>query len=425
MLSQPNLQQALRKAARKAVRQEADFPQSDWFAVPLARDKQLPPPGDWRIWLILAGRGFGKTRSIVEWGVEQARLMPGSRGALVGATASDVHKVLVAGESGFLEKATDGFRPVYNPSKNLLSFPNGSTAWLFSAEQPNRLRGPQHHWAICDELAAWQYPDAFDQLLLGLRLGDDPRVAIATTPRPTPLIKRLLNDSTVAVTRGSTYENEANLAASFLTAIVNRYEGTRLGRQELNAEVLDDTPGALWTRGLIEEYRVTKPPDLKRIVIAIDPSASANEGSDETGLVVAGLGADGHGYVLEDATLIAQAEQRANAAVALFHKYQADRIIAEANNGGDWIPFAIRVVDKTVPVKIVHASRGKHTRAEPIAGLYEQGRVHHVGYHGALEDQMCSWTIDSKDSPDRLDALVWALTELMSRERREAKTLPR
>lgn len=402
-----------------------DYRQSDWYAVPLAREKQLPPPGDWRIWLILAGRGFGKTRSIVEWGTEQARLMPGSRGALVGATASDVHKVLVAGESGFLEQATDGFRPIYNPSKNLLTFPNGSTAWLFSAEQPNRLRGPQHHWAVCDELAAWQYPDAFDQLLLGLRLGDDPRVAIATTPRPTPLIKRLLNDGTVALTRGSTYENKDNLAASFITAIVNRYEGTRLGRQELNAEVLDDTPGALWTRALLEEYRVMKMPDLKRIVIGIDPSASANEGSDETGLIAAGLGMDGHGYILEDATLVAEAEQRANAAVALFHKYQADRIVAEVNNGGDWIPFAIRVVDKTVPVKVVHASRGKHTRAEPIAGLYEQGRVHHVGYHGALEDQLCSWTIDSKDSPDRLDALVWALTELMSRERREAKTLPR
>lgn len=393
-----------------------DYPQSDWFAVPTARDKQLPPQGDWRIWLILAGRGFGKTRTVVEWGIEQARLMPGSTGVMVGATASDVYKVLVAGESGALKTARDEFRPTYNSSKNLLTFPNGSSAWLISADEPNRLRGLNTYWAVCDELAAWRYPDAFDQLLLGLRLGDDPRVAIATTPRPTPLIKRLLKDSTVTVTRGSTYENEANLAPSFLTAIVNRYEGTRLGRQELNAEVLDDTPGALWNRALIEQYRVTQAPDLKRIVVGIDPSVSSNDDSDETGIIAAGMGVDGHGYILEDATLIAEAEQRAKAAVALYHKYRADTVVAEVNNGGDWIPFAIRVVDSSVPVKVVHASRGKHTRAEPIAGLYEQGKVHHVGYHGALEDQLCSWTTNSPSSPDRMDALVWTLWELMLQE---------
>jgi phage terminase large subunit-like protein len=296
---------------------------------------------------------------------------------------------------------------------NLLTFPNGSTAWCITAQEPNRLRGLNTAWAICDELAAWQYPDAFDQLLFGLRAGDNPRVVIATTPRPTPLIKRLLNDPTCVVVRGSTYENAANLAPTFLSAIVNRYEGTRLGRQELNADILDDTPGALWNRTLLEQGRVTKAPDLKRIVIAIDPSASSSEDSDETGIVAAGLGVDGHGYVLEDATLIGDPEKRSKAAVALFHKYKADTVVAETNNGGDWIPFAIRTVDKTVPVKVVHASRGKHTRAEPVASLYEQGKVHHVGYLATLEDQLCSWTSASVSSPDRLDALVWALWALM------------
>ncbi len=401
-----------------------DYPPSDWFAVPLAREKQLPPSGDWRIWLILAGRGFGKTRSIVEWGIEQARAMPGSTGVMVGATASDVYKVLIAGESGVLKTRTDSFQPTYNSSKNLLTFPNGSSAWLISADEPNRLRGLNTYWAICDELAAWRYPDAFDQLLLGLRLGSDPRVAIATTPRPTPLIRQLITDPTCVITSGSTYENKDNLAPSFLATIVRRYEGTRLGRQELYAEVLGDTPGALWTRDLLERTRVTQTPELVRVVVGVDPSASANEDSDETGIIAAGLGVDGHGYVLEDATLIAEAEKRAQAAVAVYHKQRADAIVVEVNNGGDWIPLAIHVVDVDARVKVVHASRGKHTRAEPIAGLYEQGRVHHVGFHGELEDQQCSWTSATRDSPDRLDALVWALTELMLKDQGELDIRP-
>lgn len=339
--------------------------------------------------------------------------MPGSTGVMVGATASDVYKVLIAGESGVLKVSSDAFSPTYNSSKNLLTFPNGTTAWLVSAQEPNRLRGLNTYWAICDELAAWQYPDAWDQLLMGLRLGTDPRVAIATTPRPVPLVKRLLKDDTVAVVRGSTYDNAANLAPSFLSAIVRRYEGTRLGRQELNAEVLDDATGALWNRALLEAGRVTKYPDLKRIVVAIDPAASANDESDETGIIAAGISEDGHGYILEDATLVGDPEQRSKAAVALFHKYKANTVVAEINNGGDWIPFAIRTVDKNVPVTVVHASRGKHTRAEPVASLYEQQRVHHVGYLAALEDQLCAWTSSSSGSPDRLDALVWALWALM------------
>lgn len=378
-----------------------------------ARKKQLAPMTDWRVWLILAGRGFGKTAAIVQWANSQAKAMKRSRGAIIAPTAADARDVLVEGESGILNLSSPSFMPLYEPSKRRLTWPNGSRATLFSADEPNRLRGPQYHWAICDEIAAWQYVDAFDQLLLGLRLGKNPRVAVATTPRPIPLIKRLLQDPTVAVVRGSTYENKANLAPAFLDQIVKRYEGTRLGRQELNAEILDDTPGALWTRDLLEKNRVTQHPDLKRIAIAIDPSASENADSDETGIIAAGLGVDGHGYILEDASIIGDPEKRSKAAISLFHKYKADTIVAEINNGGDWIPFAIHTVDKTVPVKVVHASRGKHTRAEPVASLYEQGKVHHVGYLGALEDQLCSWTSASADSPDRLDALVWDLWELM------------
>lgn len=394
------------------VPDDAEYPQTGWWHGE-AREKQLPPKGAWSIWLLLAGRGFGKTRSIVEWGIEQARTMPKSRGALVARIASDNRDVLVEGESGFLAKCSPDFMPKYEPSKRRLTFPNGSIITTYSADEPNTLRGPQHHWALCDELAAWQFVEAWDNLLMGLRLGVDPRVAIATTPRPVPLVKSLLADPTCIAVRGSTYDNAANLAPSFLTAIVKRYEGTRLGRQELNADILDDTPGALWNRAMLEQGRVTKAPELKRIVIAIDPSASSNEDSDETGIIAAGLGVDGHGYVLEDATLIGDPERRSKAAVALFHKYQADAIVAEANNGGDWIPFAIHTVDKTVQVKVVRASRGKYTRAEPVASLYEQVRVHHVGYLATLEDQQCSWTSASTDSPDRLDALVWALWALM------------
>lgn len=406
------LQRAASRAAWK-LQNKSYFPPSAWFSVPLAREKQLPPAGEWRIWLILAGRGFGKTRSVVEWALERARTQPGSTGVLAGATASDVYKVLVAGESGVLKSAPDAFRPLYNSSKSLLTFPNGTTAWLLSAEEPDRFRGLNTHWAACDELAAWRYADSWDQLLLGLRLGDDPRVAIATTPRPTLLIKQLLKDPTVAVTRGSTYENKANLAPAFLTTIVNRYEGTTLGRQELNAEILDDMPGALWKRTTIETERVTEVPELRRIVVAIDPAVTANAESAETGIIAAGVGEDGQGYILDDKTISASPDGWAKQAVALYHTLKADRIVAEVNNGGDMIEHTIRTVDSRVAFTQVRASRGKHTRAEPVAALYEQGKVHHVGAFGLLEDQMCQWTPTDADSPDRVDALVWALTELM------------
>lgn len=378
----------------------------------MLRDKQLPPSGNWRIWLILAGRGWGKTNAITQWALARAKAMPGSRGALVAATAGDARDVLVEGESGILNTAPSDFRPLYEPSKRRLTFPNGSIATTFSADEPNRLRGPQYHWAICDEIAAWQYMEAFDQLLLGLRLGSDPRVAIATTPRPIPVIKRLLTDETCVVVRGSTYENRENLAPAFFTEIINRYKGTTLGRQEIDGELLDDLPGALWQRVVIEAQRRSKTPDLKRIVVAIDPAVTATRDSDETGIIVAGVDNDGHGWVLEDASLKASPDTWAKQAIGRFYTHEADRIVVEVNNGGDLCEHTLRTVDRNVPITQLRASRGKVARAEPIAALYEQGKVHHVGTFGVLEDQMCS-TLDGANSPDRVDALVWALTELM------------
>ena len=255
------------------TRRQANYFLNDWTT--WARPKQIAPPGDWRIWLILAGRGFGKTLAINQWALAQARGMPKSRGALVAATEADARDVLVEGESGILNAAPPDFRPKFEPSKRRLTFPNGSTAALFSAEEPNRLRHPQHHWAVGDELAAWNSPEAFDMLLLGLRLGDNPRLAIATTPRPVSLIKRLLSDPTVAVVRGSTYENRAHLAPSFFDGIVDRYEGTALGRQELLGELVDEDAGSLFKRGLIDAGWVNEAPPLRRIVVAIDPAVTA------------------------------------------------------------------------------------------------------------------------------------------------------
>jgi phage terminase large subunit-like protein len=377
-----------------------------------ARPEQLEPRGDWVKWLVLAGRGWGKSLTIVEWANEQALKMPGSIGHIVASTASDTRDVLVDGPSGFLRLPDP---PQYESSKRRLTWRNGSRALLFSADEPNRLRGPQCHWAIADELAAWRYPDAWDQLLLGLRLGTRPRVAIATTPRPTPIIKELVKDATCHVTRGSTFENRANLAATFLDQIVTKYEGTRLGRQELNAELLEDVLGALWTRGNLDQHRVTTMPDFVRIVVAIDPAVTAEETSDETGIVAAGLGVDGHYYVMEDKSLRASPDTWASVAVNLYHDLSADRIIAEVNNGGDMVGLTVRTVDKSVSFRAVHASRGKRTRAEPIAALYEQGKVHHVGSFARLEDQLCEWQPGIDDSPDRLDALVWAVSDLLVR----------
>ena len=378
-----------------------------------ARQEQLPPPGNWRVWLLLAGRGFGKTRTINEWACERARAYPGSRGAVVAATAADARDVLIEGESGIVNIGDAASRPVYEPSKRRLSWPNGSQAIVLSADEPERFRGPQYHWAIADELAAWRYPQAWDMLLMGLRLGDDPRCAVATTPRPVPIIKGLTTDPTCVVTRGTTYDNRANLAPSFFTDIINRYEGTRLGRQELMAELLEDNPGALWKRTWLDAGRAVKAPDLARVVIAVDPTATT--GGDECGIIGAGMALQErapHLYVLEDASLHGSPDEWGRAVVTLYHKLKADHVVAEANNGGEMVSHVIQTVDRAVPVKLVHASRGKQTRAEPVSAIYEQGRGHHVGTFAQLEDEMCQWEPGAA-SPNRMDALVWAGSELV------------
>lgn len=388
-----------------------------------ARPKQLPPDWDWLYWLVMAGRGFGKTRIGAEWVIERARNgRKGDRGALVAETASDARDVMVEGESGILACSPPWFRPHYEPSKRRLTWPNGVRATTFTAEEPDQLRGPQFHWAWGDEPAKWKYPETWDQLRFGLRLGENPQAVLTTTPRPTKLIKEWVADAAserpqFAITKGSTFENRANLAPQFLDAIVKKFKGTRLGRQELEAEVLDDAPGALWKRDSdIDAHRVVKAPcDMVRIVVAIDPSVSSDSEEAETGIVVAGKGKDGHAYVFADGSLPRPTpEQWGKAAVTLYHNQRADRIIGEVNNGGDLVEANIRAVDRAVPFKKVHASRGKQVRAEPIASLYEQGRAHHVGSLPLLEDQMCQWEPGvSPWSPNRVDALVWALTELM------------
>lgn len=379
-----------------------------------ARPNQLPPPGDWRTWLLLAGRGFGKTRTITEWVRDEVQSGRCGRVALVAPTVADVRDVLVEGESGILAVSPDDARPTYEPSKRRLTWGNGAIATTYSADEPDRLRGPQHDRAACDEIAAWRYPETWDMLMFGLRLGDDPKAAVATTPRPVRLVRELLASPTTVVTRGTTYENAGNLAPAFLEQIVAKYEGTRLGRQELNAELLDDVPGALWSRQAVDDLRRPDHPDLTRVVVAVDPAVTSGEDADETGIVVAGLGVDGRGYVLADLTCRLSPDGWARRAVTAYHAHRADRLVAEVNNGGDLVERVVRTVDRDVSYKAVHASRGKQTRAEPVAALYEQGKVSHVGSLPDLEDQMCSYTPDGYDgSPDRVDALVWALTELM------------
>jgi len=385
----------------------------DWAA--WRRPKQRPPEGDWLIWLLLAGRGFGKTRTGAEFVREEVEAGRAAHIALTAATASDVRDTMIEGESGLLRIFPPGQRPRYEPSKRRVTFHNGSMAVAYTADEPDRLRGPNHDLAWADELASWRYPEAWDMLMLGLRIGKHPRCVVTTTPKPVGIIRRLLarDDGSVAVTSGSTYENRNNLAGSFLDEILRRYEGTRLGRQELHAELLEDLEGALWNRNQLDECRVVKHPQLDRIVVAVDPAASSGEESAENGIVVAGIGSDGHGYVIDDVSLRGSPNEWGQAAVAAYHRHSADRIVAEANQGGDMVSHTLYTVDPKVPVKLVRASRGKQTRAEPVAALYEQNRIHHVGFYGLLEDQLCGWVPGYGASPDRLDALVWAMSELM------------
>jgi phage terminase large subunit-like protein len=387
----------------------------------VARPGQRAPAGDWRIWLMLAGRGFGKTRAGAEWVRAIAEADPAARIALVGATLGEARSVMVEGESGLLAIAPWWARPDYAPALRRLRWPNGATAMLFGAAEPESLRGPQfsHGWA--DEIAKWAGGEAaWHNLMMGLRLGKAPRVLATTTPRPVPLVRGLVarDGDDVVVTRGRTADNAANLAPGFVAAMAASYGGTRLGRQELDGELIEEVEGALWTRDLIERCRVRHVPGmLARVVVAVDPPASA--GGDACGIVVAGLGGDGRGYVIADASVAGMRPEgwaRAVAAAAMVHG--ADRVVAEANNGGQMVESVLRAAEEKMPVRLVHASRGKAARAEPVAALYEAGRVAHRGAFPELEDQMCGLLagggyVGPGRSPDRADALVWAMSELM------------
>lgn len=379
-----------------------------------ARTEQLEPEGDHQQWLICAGRGFGKTRAGSEWVAKLARETPGIRIALVARSAADARMVMVSGESGILSVCSEDERPEYQPSKRQLTWPNGSMAFTYSADEPGQLRGPQHHAAWCDELAAWGGGwDAFDQLRLGLRLGTNPRLLVTTTPRPVKVIRDLIKDPKTVVTRGSTYDNAANLAPTFLEQMQDLYEGTTLGRQELHAEVMDELPGALWTRAMIEGQRLREAPGhLLRIYVAVDPAITSHSKSDETGIVVVGSDSKRNFYVMGDHSGRYSPDEWAKLVVKLVEQYQADGVVAEVNQGGDMVSTLIRQVSPSVMVRQVRASRSKVTRAEPVAARYEQGRVFHCGAFPLLEDQLCSYTGDSRESPDRLDALVWGITQL-------------
>lgn len=377
-----------------------------------ARPEQLPPPHEeWDVLLLLGGRGSGKTRPGAElmhqWAAHQ-----GWHLALVGETAAEIRDVMVEGESGVLATQKPWNPCEYEPSKRRVIWPHtGTWATTYSGDSPDQLRGPNCHGAWVDELCKFRYPQAtWDNLELVLRAGEHPRVIVSTTPRPLPLLQTLMQDPRTVVRRYSTYANRVNLAPTFLQRILTRYEGTRLGRQELHAEFLDDTLGALWTRDLFEQARCREHPPLTRVVVGVDPHATTGE----TGIIVAGLGENGAGYVLADYTTGGSPATWATQVVTAYYMYQADRVIAEVNNGGDMVAHTIETIDRRVPVKKVHASRGKHARAEPVAALYEQGRGHHVGLFAMLEDECCQWVPgDKMASPNRMDALVWAFTDLL------------
>lgn len=393
-----------------------------------ARPQQIAPAGDWNTWFINAGRGFGKTRAGVEW-VRGLVKKGYKRVAAIAATNSDIERVMINGESGFLSRCWSGDKtdrgvpmgkPIWSPTKRLLTWENGAYVQFFSAEEPERLRGPQFEAAWCDELAAWNRDrDTWDMLQFCLRLGKHPQVCVTTTPKPTKLVRDIMKNPKTIVTYGSTFDNSANLASTYLEAVKSQYEGTRLGRQELYAEILDEASGALWTRQLLStcEVEVDNPVEfaktLARVVVSVDPAVSSNAESDLTGIVVAGMDINGVCYILQDATDRFTPEGWAARAIELYNEYGADRIVAERNQGGEMVRYTFKTIDETIPIKLVHASRGKFARAEPVSALYERGRVKHVRGLDLLEDQMVQWEpLGSTGSPDRLDAMVWAVTEL-------------
>lgn len=393
-----------------------------------ARPEQLAPEGNWRVWLICAGRGFGKTRTGAEWVRQIAHHLPDARIALVASSLAEARAVMVEGESGLLACCrTDRLKAEFEPSRRLVQWANGAAAMLYSAAEPESLRGPQHSHAWCDEIAKWDNAsgraiDAWDNLEMGLRLGDQPQALATTTPRAVPLMRRLMADDQVAITRGRTQDNTAHLPAHYLAAMARQYGKSALGRQELDGELLTDIEGALWNRSMIETSRIAMAAaPLVRVVVAVDPPASAR--GDECGIVVAGRDAAGTAYILADTSVARPSPERwARAVATTALEWSADRVVAEANQGGDMVANVLRAADCVMPIKLVHATRGKTVRAEPVAALYEAGRVRHVGQFAQLEDQLCGLMTGGDytgpgRSPDRADALIWALTELMLGQR--------
>ncbi len=406
--------------AVKGLQAEIERRKMRWsnFARP---DQLLPtclaPNGQpWTYWLILAGRGWGKTRTgaeaVREW-VKTNRFVN-----MIGATADDARDIMIEGESGILATCPKIERPRYRKYARKLEWPNGAVSLIFTADEPERLRGKQHEKLWCDELAAWRYKEAWDQAQFGLRLGATPQAVVTTTPRPTRELRDLVSNPATVVSKGTTYDNRSNLAPSFFTQIISRYEGTRLGRQELNAEILEDNPNALWKRSDIDKGRLRpeEMPPLQRIVIGLDPSVSDSMEHDLAGIIAAGKGAGqwrDHGYIIRDKSILATPLGWARQVISLYGELQADRVIGEINNGGAMIEVTLRTIDPNVSYKTVTASRGKLTRAEPYAAMYEQGRIHHVGSFPELEDELCDYdALGDQPSPNRLDALVWSLHEL-------------
>ncbi len=386
----------------------------DWQGV-WARKDQLPPEGRWLVWLLLAGRGFGKTRAGAEWVRSRVETGQASRVALVSRTPADARDVMVEGESGLLSICPPWNYPAWNPSRRRLEWPNGAYAMTFTSFEPDVLRGPQFDAAWCDEWCSWKYlDDTWSNLLFGLRLGADPRVCITTTPKPVRQLQDLMLQRTTVITRGRTWDNLAYLAPTFKDQVIAKYEGTTLGRQELEGEVLADNPDALWSRSRLDALRVNNLPELTSIVVGVDPPATA--GGDECGIVVAGLGTDGHAYILDDSSINGTPHEWGAQAVSAYARTDADYIVAETNQGGEMVKYVLKNENPSVLVCEVHASRGKKARAEPVSMLYEQGKVHHLGSFPELEDQMCQWVpSEGNTSPDRVDALVWALYKLCLR----------
>lgn len=379
------------------------------------RPAQCEPEGDWRVWMIISGRGWGKTRVGCETIRHWVNTGKCREVHMIARTAKDARDTMIQGESGLLAccRFDVGNIPEYFPSTCQVIWPSGARARVYTAETPDALRGPQCDAWWADEVASWEKPqETWDMLQMGARLGDWVRGVVTTTPRPIPLIKNLIERDSVVVTRGSSHENFDNLARSYREELLENYEGTRLGRQELHGEILIDNPHALWTEADIEAGRVTEAPDLVRVVVAVDPAATDNEDSDETGIVVAGRGGDGQWYVLADRSLRGSPQRWGQAVVNAYEDFNADRVIYEANQGGDMVKHVLRTVRPGLPISSVYASRGKWVRAEPVAALYEQHRVHHVGRFPDLEKQLVEWDRQMGYSPDRLDALVWAISSI-------------